>query len=157
MKISGHTIKLDSTTLLVIPKGDQDIALTIKSADMDKFESLCPAPEPPEMIKRGVGRVKNVEDPDFVKKVEVYSERRVEWMVIDGLSATPDLVLETVVIEDASTWKNWKTEFEAAGFTNSECGRVVHAVISANGLSDAKFDEAKARFLASQQEEAKPQ
>jgi hypothetical protein len=79
-----------------------------------------------------------------------YNSKYNDYLFIKSLEATPGLEWETVNIDDPETWKNVHEELKNADLTPTEIQRIHYGIIEANGLSDAKVEEARKRFLASQ-------
>jgi len=148
MKYRGKKIEGRNVVTLVIPRPDGPIGFIMEAVeDFDHFDNLCPAPEPPEILRPGGVREKNTTDPDFLKRVDAYAEARSHYMTITSLKATTDLEWDTVDYDDPATWKNWTTEMKESGFTDIEMGHVVRHVAKANCLDQDMLDEARTSFL----------
>jgi hypothetical protein len=76
---------------------------------------------------------------------------RANWMFLTSISATPDLEWETVKLNDPNTWENWRKELRDSGFSIPECNYLWSSFSEANSLDNSKIEEARERFLASQQ------
>lgn len=153
MLINGRKISGPNIELIVIPRGDTEIVFKAEAVlDFEPFRKLCPAPKPPEIMKRGEGIVLNVEDPFYKKEVEQYNNKRVDWMVITSLRATDGLQWESVKYEDPSTWASYKDELRESGFGEYETNRIINGVMRANSLDESKIEEARKRFLLGQQQ-----
>lgn len=154
MKLQGETLKVSNIITLVIPKGDQKFVFKFGPCDYTGFTDLCPLPEPKEKIKPGVGKIKDTTSPEYIKSLEVWNERRIQYMIIKSLEHTPDLELETVDMSDATTWGNYTQEFLDAGFMDAEIARIINSAAQANGLNNELIDKATADFLASERQKA---
>lgn len=152
MKIQGKKIEGKNTEICPIPRPGGDIIFIAQSVDMDEFTSLCPQPIPPKKIIKGGQKVDDVEHPSFIRKMRAYGEKRVAYMVIKSLEATPGLEWEKVNPSDASTWEEYTQELKESGFTDIEIGRIIDAVMTANCLNETRLEEARARFLLSRQQ-----
>lgn len=149
MKIKGKTIEGPNREIIAIPRGNgkEDIILVVDAIlDMAPFEKLCPSPKAPLRKIDGVD-VPNVKDANFLKAIDRYAERRMAWMIITSLQATEGLEWDTVDSADQSTWLNFRSELQGAGFSNVEVNRVIEGVIGVNALSEAKIEAARERFL----------
>lgn len=153
MLLKGKRISGPKVEIIIIPRsGEDDIILKAQAVrNFDDFDKLCPAPRAPSMIKRGEGVVQNVEDPAYKQAVERYNQKRIDWMMIESLKATEDLVWETIKLENSDTWHLYKKELEESGFGDYEIKRIINGVMTANCLDEAKIQEAKKAFLVSQQ------
>jgi hypothetical protein len=155
MKLNGKKIEGPNIELIFIPRADKEpIVLKAQAVtDYEAFKKLCPEPKPPKAMKPGRIIVQNTEDPEYKKAMEEHSKKRLEYMILQSLSVTEGLEWETVNLGDASTWGNYEAELRASGFSDIEIQRIVMSVLSANGLDDAKVEQARNRFLASQRGE----
>lgn len=155
MKIAGKKIEGRNEEVCIIPRTDGDIVFVARSVtDMDEFVKLCPPPEPPKKIVKGGLKVNDTENPNFKRKMEAYGRKRVAYMIIKSLEATPDLEWEKVSLSDPSTFESYEDEFKESGFSEFEIMRIIDAVMTANCLNEAKLEEARNRFLLSRQQVA---
>jgi hypothetical protein len=152
MKLRGKTPGVHVEPI-ILPRPDGDLEFQARAIDdFDAFEQLCPMPQPPEKILPGNIRVKNVEDMNYLKAVNSYSEKRVAYMVVKGLSdGTEGLEWEQVKLNDFNTWHLFRKELRDSGLSDIEINRVVAGVMVANSLSERAVEEARKRFLASVQ------
>lgn len=122
--------------------------------DYSEFERLVPAVEPPKVLKRGetIGR-SDTSDPTYRAAVHRRARLQTDWMILKSLEATPGLVWETIDFGKPETWHLYSEELAASGFTISEVNMLIRAAAIANSLNEERFEEAKARFLASFQAE----
>jgi len=151
MRIKGKKIEGPNVEIIVIPRKDEDIVFKAQAVlDLEDFEKLCPVPKPPQMLKRGVGMVDDVEDVNYKIAMRVHAERRIDWIVLQSLKATPDLEWETVDYGQPDTWRLYKKELRDSGFGEYEINRIINGVMIANSLDDRKMEEARERFLLGQ-------
>jgi hypothetical protein len=154
MKIAGKVINGPKEALLVLPRQDGDIAFRFVAVlDDDDFQKLCPRPTPPKSMKPGVGIIENVEDPKYKAAVEERGELRSDWFFLQSIKPS-EIEWEMVKLDDPSTWKLWREELKKAGFNMQERDRIYVTFLETNTVSDGMVDEARARFLASQQAKA---
>jgi hypothetical protein len=156
MKIKGQKIEGPNVEVIVIPRGGdkQDIVFQAGAVlDFAPFEKMCPTPTPPSKILKGGKREYNLEDAGYKAALDVHSARRIAWMVLESLKATPDLEWETVKAGDARSWQNYEQELRDSGFSHVEIQRIINGVFAANCLSEARIEEARANFLRGHQEE----
>jgi hypothetical protein len=153
MKIRGKVIQGPNVEIIAIPRSDaEDIIFKAEAVrDYSEFDALCPEPKPPMVKNAKEGDTLDVKDPTFIKQLDRYAENKIAWMILKSLSATPDLEWETVKWNDKTTWRNYRQELADAGFSLYEIRRIENGVMIANGMSESRMEEARKRFLASQQ------
>ena len=152
MRLKGKKIEGPNREIIAIPRGDGDDIVFIAQAvlEMEPFEKMCPPPIPP--IRKIKGKnIPNLKDKNYEIALDTYATKRMAWMVLTSLEATPELEWETVDVSDSSTWMNFRDELKDAGFSDIEVNRVVAGVVSVNALSEAKIGAARDRFLLPQQ------
>lgn len=156
MRIAGNKIEGALVEEIFIPRPGQPIIFLARALlDFDEFDRLCPQPKPKMIVKRGEGPVPNLDDKSYLLAIDQYNDKRLGYMVIKSLEATPDLEWDKVNIKDPNTWVLWKEELKDAGFSDGEKARILNGVLAANSLSEAKIKEARESFLLSQQERQK--
>lgn len=154
MKIAGKVINGPKEGLLVLPRHDGDIAFKfIAVLDDEDFQKLCPRPQPPKSMKPGIGIVENVEDPKYKAAVDARGEMRGDWFFLQSIKPS-DIEWTKVKLDDPTTWALWREELKEAGFNMQERDRIYVTFLETNTVSDGMVDEARARFLASQQAKA---
>ena len=148
MKIKGQRLGIP-TEVVVIPREQGDFVFKCEAVEsFEKFDQMCPRPEPPKR-KYPNGEVQLVvEDPKYKDKLNKWSEKRVSFMILESLRHTEDLEWEKVKMDDPETWNNYLEEFEEAGLTDGEMNQIVQACLIVNALDDTRIKEAKERFLA---------
>lgn len=153
MKLHGVKISGPNVETIIIPRGDgAPIVLKAQAVlDMDEFNRLCPMPEAPMKMIKGGARVPNTEDPHFLAAAEDVGKKRIAFMLVKSLEVTPGLEWDTVKLNEPSTWLNYNEELKESGFSDVEVNRIIAGVMAANCLSDDKIDEARQRFLASEE------
>lgn len=152
MKLHGKKIEGPNVEICVIPRQDDDLVFKAQAVlDFDDFESLCPSPQPPVIMKPGGEKTIDVEDEGYLKNLNEWARKRTDWMMLKSLEATPGLEWETVDKSDNKTWNNFRDEMRKAGLSSAEISRIVGAVTTACGLNQEKIDEATRRFLADQE------
>jgi hypothetical protein len=155
MKINGRILSGPAIETLVFPRSDGDIVFRAQGvASMDPFTKLCPVPKPPVVVKPGGEQSFNLEDETYKSAIEQHVDMRSNWLVLQSLKATSGLEWDTVKDSDCGTWANWKDELQQAGFCEAELMRILNLVMVANSLDDRKLEEARKRFLASQEKPA---
>lgn len=151
MKIQGKALKGPQVVFVVIPREDGDIIFKAKAVlDLTPFEQLCPEPKPPLMLK-GNQQIVNVEAPSYKSAMASYLDKRMNWLILKSLEDSDGLEWEQVKMDDHTTWAFFREELKDAGFTIFEVNRIIAGAIEANGLSDTRMEEARKRFLLSQQ------
>lgn len=152
MKLKGKKISGKNIEYCIIPRSDgENIVFKCQSVmDLSDFDKLCPEPHAPLKMLPGKGKVRDVEAPSYKVALEKRNEKRIYYITLKSLEATEELEWETVNMSDSSTWGNYETELRDSGFSNIEIMRIVNACMSANCLNEAKLEEARNSFLASQ-------
>lgn len=154
MKIQGKKITGPNIEIIIIPRGDErdDIILKAEAIlDMKVFDAVCPRPKPPIKRLASGDEVPNIKDSGFIRQIEKYAEKKLAWMLIESLQATEGLEWEKVDISDNTTWHLYKEELNEAGFSDTEVQRILNGVTTVNALNEDKINEARERFLRSQQ------
>jgi hypothetical protein len=157
MKLAGQKVEGPNVETIVIPRGGdkKDIVFLARAImDFDEFNKLCPEPQPPAKIVKGNRKEYNLKDPGYLKGMAAYGEKRIAWIIIQSLKATPDLVWETVDEGNHRTWSNYQKELKDAGFSHFETQRIINGVFAANCLNEARVEEARNAFLLGQEEPA---
>lgn len=151
MKLNGKQPGVNIEQIF-LPRGNETLVFHAKAIDsFDEFEKLCPPPEPPAKILKGGEKISNPEDPEYKKSMDNYGAKRLGYMVIKGLLETPGLEWEKVKLDDHTTWQKFREELRESGLSDTEVNRLVAGVMKANSLSEIAIEEARRRFLASQQ------
>jgi len=148
MKINGHKIIGPNREIIAIPRGDDDAIIFIAEAVLDdsEFNKLCPPPEPRKRKVDGQD-IPNLNDKNYIKNVEKYSEKRAAWMILQSLKATEGLEWERVNLKEPNTWLLYTKELSESGFSEMEIQRIINGCLTANGLNSTKIEYAKQHFL----------
>jgi hypothetical protein len=150
MKLRGKTISGPNIEYIVIPRHDGDLVFKAQAVlDMAEFEELVKLPKPGKKMLPGGKVVEDRDDAAFRSGVKDYADKRYAFIILKSLSATDGLEWDTVKLSDPDTWLGWDKEMEKAGCTFNEINLIQVGIAAANGLSQDKLDEARARFLAS--------
>jgi hypothetical protein len=148
MKYKGKKLEGRNVEVLVLPRSGENIVFKAEAIpDYEEFDKLAPVPEPPEILKPGGIKEKNVNDEGYKKKLTEYAETKTNYVIVKSLEATKELEWDTVDITKKETWKNWRDELTEAGFTEVEVMRIVQTVTKANALDDEMLEEARQSFL----------
>lgn len=152
MRLNGKKLQSPNLELIVLPRGDgENIILKAQAVlDMTVFEELCPRPEPGIITYKNGTRKPDEDNPRFRQLIREYGEKRTAYMILKSLEATPDLEWEICDISDPDTWLKYSEELKESGFSEVEINRIIMGVLNANSLNDAKIEEARNHFLASQ-------
>jgi hypothetical protein len=152
MKVGGKSIEGPKKTLIVIPRQEGDIAFTFVGVnDEKKFETQFPAPQPPTVTNVKLGTTgPNFEDEGYKKKFEDWLRAKTAWYFLES-SRPSNIEWDTVRYDDCNTFVNWQDDLRAAGFSTSEINRLYDAFTETNMLTEQMLDEARKRFLASQE------
>lgn len=156
MKVLGKKISAPKPEIIVIPRpledgGNEDIVfMTQPVLDFSEFEALCPIPLPPIQTMRGGEKRELTDDIKYLSKIGQHSRKKFSWMILKSLQATKDLEWDTVKMVDPDTWDNYEKEMKDSGLTQNEINRIIECVMIANSMSDAKFKQARDRFIQTQ-------
>ena len=149
MRIKGKSFSGPRSKIVVIPRDEGNIVFKAQAVlDFEEFEKLFPMPLPPVITYPGKPPVPEFENPEYIKKLNDHSNKRLDYMVIKALEVTEDLEWDTVVMTNPDTWGGWRTELTEAGFSAVEVNAILSAVMDASGLNQEKIDEATQSFLA---------
>ena len=156
MKLHGRKIEGLNIETVVIPRSTGDLVFKAQAVvGYEEFDALCPAPNPPTIVKRGGETSKDITNPAYLKKMDDWLGKRSSWLILQSLSVTPELEWETVNMSESETWINFRQELKDSGLTPGEIARLIDAVTTACGLNQDKIEEATRRFLAGQEVIAK--
>lgn len=152
MRIKGDKITKDNIEIIPIPRPNGDIIFKARVADMDTFDKMYPLPQPFYRVLPGGKQEIDFANPEYQKAVEKHTKMRNNWLILDSLSITPDLQWEKVDMKNPETWDNYMDELKES-FTPSEVNHILAGIYRANVLDEKRIEEARQRFLASQQEQ----
>ena len=156
MKMNGLSFDGPKPVTCVIPIGNQELVFTIKPVvSYEEFDEVCPRPEPPGGIDGKGNKEKNYKHPTYLEAVDVYSQRRMDWMYLKALEDTEGLEWETVDMKNPETFQNFAKEMEEAGVPVQYIDHFKFKIIQICGLDPQRIDEATERFLASREQEQK--
>jgi hypothetical protein len=148
MKYKGKKLEGRNVEVLVLPRSGENIVFKAEAIpNYEEFEKLIAEPQPPEILKPGGVKEKNVNDPKYKEELTKFATTKTNYVVIKSLQATEYLEWETVDITKPETWEKWRGELEEAGFTEIEIMRIVQTVTKANALDDDMLEEARQSFL----------
>lgn len=153
MKLNGKPVKPPSPVVVTIyrenEEGQPENLKFFCGAILDysKFESVCPQPKPPVVMRVKGGTEIDDKDKRYQAKLDTWSERRVQWMIISSLNFTPGLEWETVDLNKPDTWPNYEDELKTF-LTSREHDRIVGGVIEANSPSENRRTEAIENFTS---------
>lgn len=151
MRYKGKTYSGPNVEVLVLPRKDEDFVIKARAVlDVSEFDKLVPPLKPPMIQRPGKRPEPDFTDKDYRLANAGRDLKFADYFTLKSLEATEDLEWDTVDMGNPDTWGNWKKELEQAGFAPREIIRIIELVNSVNALDDKKFEEAKARFLATQ-------
>ena len=152
MRIQGQEIKGPNEELIVIPRGDNQIVFKARAVlDYNDFERLCPEPKAPWIMRPGGVKEQNFKDAKYIAAIRQRVTQQTYYMYIKSLEATPGLTWDTIDIKDPGTWLNFEDELKNAGFSSIERNLISRGVFIANNLDEQKIEQARQRFLQSQE------
>jgi hypothetical protein len=151
MRLGGKKPPANVKTLVLPREGGEPVVLKAGAVtSMEQFEKLCPDPVAPSIRKNDGTVVPDLNDVNYKLALAQMGSRRLDYIVIKSLEATPDLTWENVDINNPETWHNWRKECQDSGFSVFEVNRIVGLAIESNSLSEEGLEEARKSFLAGQ-------
>lgn len=163
MKIKGKKLEPPKPRDVVFPREPEEDSLHFKVQavlDYDEFEKKCPEPEPPMTRKPGDTQAQpNWDSPQYVKLWAEWSTRQRGWMLLKALSATSDMVFETMSLDDPKSCSQdaFKKELIESGLLPREVNLLIREIHRANAMDESHMEEARKRFLSRSAEESKAQ
>ena len=154
MKINGKKIQRPAFEVIVIPRRDGDLIIKAQAVlNYYEFDKLCPPPVPPVVIRPNgtdePSKIIDVNNTKYLTELNIWSRKKIDWMILKSLSITDEMVFETVDPSNSDTWKNVHSELIEAGFSAMELNKIMDTIMVACGLNQDKIDEATKNFLAS--------
>jgi hypothetical protein len=151
MKFKGEQLQNNFVAERVL-RFNNELAVTFKvraltSEESKEADDLYDLPEPPTITLKGGKKMKDRNDPDYLKAVTEMGERKFNYFLIKGLTATEDLEFEDVDVEDPDTYDMLDEEFKKAGITSVMKLKLIEAALEANQISDAAIKAAEQDFL----------
>lgn len=152
LKIGKSILNGPKTKLLVLPREEGDLVFKfVAVTDDTEFDVLCPEPTPPRITKVGEGTVEDTANPKYLEQLAEHNSKRMAWYLLQSIKPS-EIEWQTVVMTDHNTWLNWRKELTDAGLSKREQDAVFVAFMDTNTVNEAMVEEARKRFLASQQE-----
>jgi len=152
MRIGSRKIELGGEEDVVIKRGDGEPVVfrikSLKKSDYTKFDQMCPKPPIPISMNPKGEKWQNPENPTYQKKIEEWGTKRMGYMMIKSLMATPDLHFDTVDIQNPDTYDKLEDELTDAGFSVLEIGHLFSKIMQICGLDQKKIEQATQDFLA---------
>lgn len=153
MRLKGKTISAPEPVTIKIFRAKEVIELKIAAVlSFDDFEKMVPVPKPPIItnVKKQT-RTFDINDANYLSKIEQYANRKTEYMIIKGLEATEGLEWESVLLSEPDTWSNYRNDLLSC-FTENEVSNIINGVNEANNPSSQRMQEAVDSFTQSQEE-----
>lgn len=155
MKIGGRSFNQPKTVLLVLPRQDGNIPLKFVAVNNDDdFAKINPRPKAPRVFKKSLGQtIDDVTDNAYVAKFDAWANSKTDWTFLQSIKPS-DIVWDSVIENDPTTWKNWRNDLKKAGFSIGEQSAIFEAFVEANMVTDTMLKEARESFLVSQAAQA---
>jgi len=149
MKIGGKEVT-PNEGILVLPRSNgEDIVIRAKAVSINEdFNKMVPEPTAP-LIQKKDGKFHDYSDKNYKDSMKHRGELKFSYMVIRSLEPS-EIEWQTVDIEKPNTWRGWSKELMDAGISETECNRIIGAVMVANSLDELKIKEAREAFLRGQ-------
>lgn len=151
MKVNGVSLSGYRVVSVDMPTEDGIVTFKFRAlSTSERFEDVMPRPKPP--VKMAPGGVKHVnnDDPNFVKALEEWADKKVAWEFLKSINETPGLEWATINMEDADTWTNWQTEV-ASYFGEAGKDRLFRGFIDAQYINEETIERCRKRFLTGTQ------
>ena len=150
MKIGGKRIDMPPEVVVPVIRDSGELFFKARAVlDFKEFDTMCPAPVPPMIQRKGeVTPVPDLADKKYIASCDKYARQRTNYMIVKSLAATENLEWEKVKLNEPDTYEKYEEELKESGLNQFEIGRLINAVMEANGLDEAKIEAAKKRFLA---------
>lgn len=154
MKINGQTFDAPNEALVVLLRKGEPVPFKARAVlDFSRFDLLCPRPAPKKITRPG-GKVEELfNDKSFLAAFDHWGKLKTAYVIVEALKATPGLEWDTVKDDDSNSWLGWRKELETAFFTEQEIQKIIACVWEANGIDEAKLNEARERFLSGEAQE----
>lgn len=153
MKILGLDVQLPTNEIIPIIRGGQEIIFQASCViSFDEFDAVCKEPVPRTEFKPGSAQgTPKLNAPEYLKEVDEYNQKRIDWLCCKSLLATEGLTWEKVDFSNPDTFALFKKELQEAGFNDYHIGQLVRGVSIANGINTDRIEEARKRFLVTGQ------
>lgn len=151
MKIGGVEVT-KCEELLVIPRPDgSNIPFRAKAVSInDEFDRLFPLPIPP-MVTTKDGQKPDLNDKEYNRTLNMRDDAKFAFMIVKSLEPS-NIEWVNVNLNKPMTCLKWADELQEAGISETECNRILGAVMGANALDERKIEEARKSFLLGQGE-----
>lgn len=148
MKIGGVAVFLPPRDVVVFPRAEQNLIFHIIGVEsFEEFDTICPRPKPPQMLKKG-RQQDNFDDPAYAKQHEAWAQARQDWLLIKALAVPEnEITWDEVIISDPTTYAKVNDELRAIGLTQIELNRLIGKMYEVNALSETGMESARANFL----------
>lgn len=145
MKINGQAVEAPVEEVLVLQRGNGRVVFLACAVDLDEFYALCPEPKPPGKITPE-GWVPEPNDPGYRQIKANHNIQLNAYVVVHSLVPSK-IEWDTVVLDNPSTWKNWRDDLKNNHFSTFEIGRIFQLTQDANCLNEEKLQRARELFL----------
>lgn len=155
MKLNGQKVELPKPKPVIVPRGPGEDLIFYAGLVVDEqpFDAVCPMPQAPWKTVKGGESYRDASNMKYKETLDKYYDRKTNWMILESLKATPDLVWETVDYDNPETWGNFRGELEQS-LTPHEQMELINKVIHANAITETMRKEAFARFTRREAEQA---
>ena len=149
MKIGGVQVT-SCEELLVLPRPNgEDIPIRAKAVAINvEFDKLVPEPTPPMLLTKS-GKSPDHTDKAYLAAQAARGTQRFAYLCLKSLEPS-NIEWDTVDLKKPGTWAKWSDELAKNGISETECGRIINLIMSANSLDEDKIAEARKRFLLGQ-------
>lgn len=147
MKLRGNPLSLPEPIPFKFYRGPNEYVILCKAIlDYKPFSQLCPEPVPPTVTPVKGVPYKDYNDKKYAPAVEKWRDLRWKWIVIESLSATPDLEWGDVKPNDPSTWDNLDKDLNSV-FTPAEVTLLYNTIHEAQAPTQKTTKSAMDSFI----------
>jgi hypothetical protein len=152
MKYKGKKLEGRNSDILVFIKNGERIIIKAEALENYKeFDDLVSIPKAPILMRPGGIKEENRNDPSYKIALDLFQQKRVQYLVIKSLQATKDLEWEKVKLSEPDSWSKYEEELRET-FSEIEVSRIIQLINRVNSLDDDMLEEARQNFLQEAQQ-----
>lgn len=140
MKLAGIKVSAKYTKEVTFYRETENFVFKLEAVGNYKdFEESCSQPLPPVITKPGGNEYQNIDDKEYIERLEEWSAWRIHWMAVNTIK---EVEWDTVTT-DPETYENWQEDLRNAGFSQIEVSKLQNHIMIVNGLIEPeRIDEA---------------
>lgn len=153
MLFKGIALNKPKPELVCLPHEDSPdgvVPFTVNAiTDPTPFMERYPKPKPTKEIFTKGTKIFDENDPKYLSALAEYWSAMEDWVILEAIKDTPDLVFQTVNMDDITTLGNWKKEMVSSGFSLTHINHLQNLCMRKACLSSAMIEEATENFTRS--------